>query len=131
MERDPYAKFAGDYDTRWARFTARTHAWVRARLPADLADKHILDLGCGTGTLIASILAGHPGGLSRSFGDPGGIALKSGARAPSTHAHRPAEMPSGAVPAVSSLSWTRDHQKIGGADSPMRQDGAGSIVVGQ
>lgn len=61
MERDPYAKFAGDYDTRWARFTARTHAQVFARLPTDLANKHLLDLGCGTGTLIASILAEHPG----------------------------------------------------------------------
>ena len=86
MERDPYAKFAGDYDTRWARFTARTHAWVRARLPADLADKRILDVGCGTGTLIASILAGHPGVGSITGVDVSASML---ARATATLATRP------------------------------------------
>ncbi len=86
MERDPYAKFAGDYDTRWARFTARTHAHVLARLPADLADKHILDLGCGTGTLIASILMRHPG-----IGSITGIDVSASmlARATATLAARP------------------------------------------
>ncbi len=60
MGRDPYAKFARDYDARWGRFSERTHARVLARLPADLSGQRLLDVGCGTGTLIATILAGHP-----------------------------------------------------------------------
>lgn len=60
MRRDPYARFAEDYDRRWASFTARTHAEVRAQLPASLADKRLLDVGCGTSTLIASILVAWP-----------------------------------------------------------------------
>ncbi len=60
MRRDPYARFAAHYDRRWADFTARTHAAVRAQLPASLADTRLLDVGCGTGTLIAGILADWP-----------------------------------------------------------------------
>ncbi len=60
MRRDPYRKFAHGYDASWATFSARTHAQVLARLPQDCAGKRLLDLSCGTGSLIERILVAHP-----------------------------------------------------------------------
>lgn len=58
--RDPYQRFAPGYDKSWARFSARTHAQVLAQLPQDCTGLRVLDLSCGTGSLIARILAAHP-----------------------------------------------------------------------
>lgn len=60
MPHDRYAKFASGYDAHWARFSARTHAHVLARLSQDLTGKRLLDLSCGTGSLIERMLACHP-----------------------------------------------------------------------
>ena len=60
MRRDPYQRFASGYDKTWARFSARTHAQVLAQLPQDCAGQRLLDLSCGTGSLIERILLAHP-----------------------------------------------------------------------
>lgn len=60
MRGDSYAKFSEDYDRRWARFSQRTRAEVLAQLPMPLTNARLLDVGCGTGTLIADILAQRP-----------------------------------------------------------------------
>lgn len=58
--RDPYQRFVSGYDRTWSRFSARTHAQILARMPQDLAGQRLLDLSCGTGSLIERILVRHP-----------------------------------------------------------------------
>jgi len=60
MALDQYEKLAKNYDTRWEKFTQKSLLQVMGLLPQDLNGKNIIDIGCGTGTLILEILSRYP-----------------------------------------------------------------------
>jgi ubiquinone/menaquinone biosynthesis C-methylase UbiE len=54
-----YARLAPGYDARWARYTARTvHGTLQGLRLAP--GERVLDAGCGTGALLAALLAREP-----------------------------------------------------------------------
>ena len=55
---DAYAAEAGSYDSRWPAYTRETLDFTLAALPQQLPpDAVVLDIGCGTGTALAALLA--------------------------------------------------------------------------
>ncbi len=52
-----YQSLAKTYDEHWSTFLESTHNWVLAHLENP---GHVIDLGCGTGRLLESILHKHP-----------------------------------------------------------------------
>jgi len=60
MDKDVYDRFAKNYDARWARFSEITIAQALAHFSTNLSHKTVLDIGCGTGTLIEKLLKEHP-----------------------------------------------------------------------
>lgn len=55
-----YRRTAPEYDRRWAHYVDATARATLARL-AVRADDHMLDIGCGTGSLLARIARAAPG----------------------------------------------------------------------
>ena len=55
-----YARLARTYDARWASYVGATVAETVARLKP-LGDERVLDVGCGTGVLLAALNASSPG----------------------------------------------------------------------
>lgn len=58
--RDEYARLAPDYDRRWAGYVAASVRATLARL-APRPGERVLDVGCGTGALLAAIRDAAPG----------------------------------------------------------------------
>lgn len=55
-----YDHLAKVYDARWQRYVSRsTHATLN-RIPSVSPNARVLDVGCGTGTLLAHLVAQHP-----------------------------------------------------------------------
>ena len=61
--RDPvvseYSEAAKDYDEKWSFYVDATTRETMRRLPLR-GDEHVLDLGCGTGELLARVAAKYP-----------------------------------------------------------------------
>lgn len=76
--RREYDRLAGDYVRRWGRYVARTNAATLDRL-APRADERLIDIGCGTGALLAQ-LAEH-GPRARLAGVDLSLAMLAVARA--------------------------------------------------
>ena len=60
MKADYYKKSASSYDSTWKRYTNNTHKKLLEYLPTSLANKRVLDFGCGTGALMKTLLIRHP-----------------------------------------------------------------------
>lgn len=57
---EEYAQLARIYDERWASYIASTVRLTLDRLPDHRAFSHILDVGCGTGALLAPLSTRFP-----------------------------------------------------------------------
>jgi len=55
-----YAALSRNYDSRWSSYIEATHRATLARLHLS-GNERILDVGCGTGMLLETLSAGHPG----------------------------------------------------------------------
>ena len=58
--REEYGRLAGKYDRRWSRYVERSVRETLRRTPAASGER-LLDVGCGTGTLLARLGAERPG----------------------------------------------------------------------
>ena len=56
---EEYARIAGHYDQRWSYYIDATTRETIARLPLGKDDR-LLDVGCGTGTLLSRLAVAHP-----------------------------------------------------------------------
>lgn len=55
-----YGAMAGDYDRRWSFYTRATLAETLRRMPPPEPGAALLDIGCGTGQLLAALSQRHP-----------------------------------------------------------------------
>ena len=59
-----YARLAARYDRRWARYVEKTHRETLRCLESLLSPRaRLLDLGCGTGALLARLVDAQTGSL--------------------------------------------------------------------
>lgn len=56
-----YDQLAADYDRRWRRYVQDEWSWVIHHWPDTVAGDLALDLGCGSGALLAALHRSHPG----------------------------------------------------------------------
>lgn len=61
--RREYARLAGSYNARWGGYVRATTARTIERL-ALVAGERLIDVGCGTGALLCSVLRSHPSTLA-------------------------------------------------------------------
>lgn len=58
--RGEYDGLAADYDQRWARYVAATNRALLGALDDELPGRRLLDVGCGSGALLAALAARYP-----------------------------------------------------------------------
>ena len=69
--RAEYDALATEYDRRWSRYIEASTAATLRRIPVD-AGERLLDVGCGTGLLLARLVGRSP------FGELTGVDLSPG-----------------------------------------------------
>jgi ubiquinone/menaquinone biosynthesis C-methylase UbiE len=133
--RQEYARTAGEYDRRWARYLADSMALLRPALAGrDLGD--VLDVGCGTGIVLRELAEGRARVRRYAGADPAAEMLAIAAdRAkaisiPSDFVTAPAEdLPFGAssfdtVVSASSLHyWPEPERALAGIRRVLRPSG--------